>query len=295
MPYEAPYSGSKAALAAIAESARAELEPRGDHLHGGLPGLRGHADVPRQRLQEADPASQSHRLRLRAGISYPIAPRDAAERIYMATLRRRESLALPGPRARQAAPGEAPAGAPARPADPARHGPARMDPESRPIACTTSLAAAPPRFRDTTCAMATISGVITAMVTPFAEDGALDLDAARRLARHLVENGSHGLVVAGTTGESPTLSDDEKLRLLEAVKDEVGDRATVICGTGSNDTRHSVELTAGRRRRRRRRGAGRHPVLQQAQPGRPAGSLRGGRRGRRRRPRSSSTTSPRAA
>jgi len=91
--------------------------------------------------------------------------------------------------------------------------------------------------------MATISGVITAMVTPFAEDGALDLDAARRLARHLVENGSHGVVVAGTTGESPTVSDAEKLSLLKAVKEEVGDRATIICGTGSNDTRHSVELT----------------------------------------------------
>jgi 4-hydroxy-tetrahydrodipicolinate synthase len=91
--------------------------------------------------------------------------------------------------------------------------------------------------------MATISGVITAMVTPFDADGALDLAAARRLARHLVENGSHGLVVAGTTGESPTLSDEEKLRLLEAVLDEVGDGATVICGTGSNDTRHSAHLT----------------------------------------------------
>jgi 4-hydroxy-tetrahydrodipicolinate synthase len=91
--------------------------------------------------------------------------------------------------------------------------------------------------------MATISGVITAMVTPFDADGALDLVAARRLARHLIENGSHGLVVAGTTGESPTLSDDEKLRLLEAVLDEVGDGATIICGTGSNDTRHSAHLT----------------------------------------------------
>ena len=93
--------------------------------------------------------------------------------------------------------------------------------------------------------MATISGVITAMVTPFTEDGALDLDAARSLARHLVENGSHGLVVAGTTGESPTLSDAEKLSLLKAVKEEVGDQATIVCGTGSNDTRHSVELTDG--------------------------------------------------
>jgi 4-hydroxy-tetrahydrodipicolinate synthase len=93
--------------------------------------------------------------------------------------------------------------------------------------------------------MAAIEGVITAMVTPFAGDGAADLDAARGLARHLVDNGSHGLVVSGTTGESPTLSDDEKLRLLDAVKDEVGERATVIAGTGSNDTRHSVELTTG--------------------------------------------------
>ena len=91
--------------------------------------------------------------------------------------------------------------------------------------------------------MPTISGVITAMVTPFDADGALDLAAARRLARHLVENGSHGLVVAGTTGEAPTLSDDEKLRLLEAVLGEVGDEATIVCGTGSNDTRHSAHLT----------------------------------------------------
>jgi 4-hydroxy-tetrahydrodipicolinate synthase len=97
--------------------------------------------------------------------------------------------------------------------------------------------------------MATISGVMTAMATPFTEDGALDLNAARRLARHLVENGSHGLVVAATTGESPTLSDAEKLSLLEAVKEEVGDRATIVCGTGSNDTHHSVELTAAACRR----------------------------------------------
>jgi 4-hydroxy-tetrahydrodipicolinate synthase len=103
--------------------------------------------------------------------------------------------------------------------------------------------------------MATLSGVITAMVTPFAEDGTLDLEAGRRLATHLVDNGSHGLVVAGTTGESPTLSDDEKLRLLGAVLDEVGDRATVIAGTGSNDTRHSVELTREASR------AGAHAVL----------------------------------
>ena len=103
--------------------------------------------------------------------------------------------------------------------------------------------------------MATISGVITAMVTPFNADGAVDLHAARRLARHLIENGSHGLVVAGTTGESPTLSDPEKLNLLDAVLDEVGDDATVVCGSGSNDTRHSAYLTGEACR------AGAHAVL----------------------------------
>jgi len=85
--------------------------------------------------------------------------------------------------------------------------------------------------------------VITAIVTPFDADGAVDLDAFRRLARHLVDHGSDGLVVAGTTGESPTLSDDEKLELFAAAKDAVGDRATVIAGTGTYDTRHSAELT----------------------------------------------------
>ena len=88
-----------------------------------------------------------------------------------------------------------------------------------------------------------IGGVITAMVTPFAEDGSLDEAAARRLAAHLIENGSHGLVLAGTTGEAPTLSDEEKLALFRAVRDEVGADVTLIAGTGSNDTRHTVELT----------------------------------------------------
>ena len=91
--------------------------------------------------------------------------------------------------------------------------------------------------------MAEIGGVLTAMVTPFAEDGSVDEAAARKLARHLIENGSHGVVVAGTTGESPTLQDDEQISLLRAVKDEIGGEATVICGTGSNDTRHGVHLT----------------------------------------------------
>ena len=85
--------------------------------------------------------------------------------------------------------------------------------------------------------------VLTAMVTPFGKDGALDLDAARKLAGHLVENGSDGLVVCGTTGESPTLSHDEKIDLFKAVVAEVGDNASVIAGTGSYDTAESIALT----------------------------------------------------
>jgi 4-hydroxy-tetrahydrodipicolinate synthase len=89
-----------------------------------------------------------------------------------------------------------------------------------------------------------LGAILTAMVTPFDADGDVNEDAARRLMRHLVEHGSDGLVIAGTTGESPTLSDQEKLRLLDIALDEVGDEASVVAGTGSNDTAHSVELTA---------------------------------------------------
>jgi 4-hydroxy-tetrahydrodipicolinate synthase len=85
--------------------------------------------------------------------------------------------------------------------------------------------------------------VLTAIVTPFKADGSLDLDAFRSLAHHLVENGSDGLVVAGTTGESPTLSDDERFALFAAAVDEVGDRATIVAGTGTYSTEHSVHLT----------------------------------------------------
>ena len=88
-----------------------------------------------------------------------------------------------------------------------------------------------------------IRGVITALATAFRPNGELDVDSTRKLAAYLVENGSHGLVVAGTTGESPTLEDDEKIALLKGVIAEVGEDVTVILGTGSNDTRHSVELT----------------------------------------------------
>jgi len=85
--------------------------------------------------------------------------------------------------------------------------------------------------------------VLTAIVTPFKRDGSVDLDSFRALARHLVENGSDGLAVAGTTGESPTLADDERFQLYTAAVEEVGDRATVVAGTGTYDTRHSVHLT----------------------------------------------------
>ena len=88
-----------------------------------------------------------------------------------------------------------------------------------------------------------LGAVLTAMVTPFDSDGALREDATRRLARHLVEHGSDGIVAAGTTGEAATLDDAEKLRLMEIVVDEIGDSATVVAGTGSNDTAHSVKLT----------------------------------------------------
>jgi 4-hydroxy-tetrahydrodipicolinate synthase len=84
--------------------------------------------------------------------------------------------------------------------------------------------------------------VLTAMVTPLTEDGSIDLSGAQQLAAHLVDRQSHdGLVVLGTTGESPTITDAEQHAVLEAVMDAVGDRATVVAGVGSNDTAHSVE------------------------------------------------------
>lgn len=88
-----------------------------------------------------------------------------------------------------------------------------------------------------------LGNVLTAMVTPFDDDRRVDLDAFRRLCRHLVDNGSDGLVVTGTTGEGPTLSDDERFALYAAAVDEVGGRASVIAGTGTYSTAHSVHLT----------------------------------------------------
>ncbi|WP_203985425.1 4-hydroxy-tetrahydrodipicolinate synthase [Sphaerisporangium rufum] len=98
--------------------------------------------------------------------------------------------------------------------------------------------------------------MLTAMVTPFTADGALDVDGAQRLAAHLVdEQRNDGLVVSGTTGESPTTSDAEKAMLLRAVVEAVGDRATVIAGAGTYDTEHSVALARSAER------AGAHGLL----------------------------------
>jgi 4-hydroxy-tetrahydrodipicolinate synthase len=85
--------------------------------------------------------------------------------------------------------------------------------------------------------------VLTAIVTPFDADGEVAIDRFRALCRHLVDNGSDGIVVTGTTGETPTLTDAERVSLYEVALDEVGDTHTVVAGTGTYDTRHSVHLT----------------------------------------------------
>ena len=89
-----------------------------------------------------------------------------------------------------------------------------------------------------------LGSVLTAIVTPFADNGSVDFDSFQGLARHLVDNGSDGIVVAGTTGESPTLSDDERLDLVRAAIEAVGDSHTVVAGTGTYSTEHSVHLTS---------------------------------------------------
>jgi 4-hydroxy-tetrahydrodipicolinate synthase len=93
--------------------------------------------------------------------------------------------------------------------------------------------------------MKEIRGVITAMATPFDESGAVDRSAALKLATQLLEHGSHGLVISGSTGEAPTLTDEEALVLLRDIRQEIGDEALLICGTGTNYTEHSIELTRG--------------------------------------------------
>ena len=97
--------------------------------------------------------------------------------------------------------------------------------------------------------------VLTAMITPFRPDGGLDLDGVQRLATHLIDLGNAGLVVNGTTGESPTTTDAEKDAVLRATLEAVGHRAHVIAGTGTNDTRHTIELSQAAEK------AGAHGVL----------------------------------
>ena len=90
---------------------------------------------------------------------------------------------------------------------------------------------------------ASLGAILTAMVTPFDDEGRVDQEAAVRLMNHLVEHGSDGLVVCGTTGESSTLSDEEHLGMVGLAVEELGGRCTIVAGVGSNDTRHAVELT----------------------------------------------------
>ena len=92
-------------------------------------------------------------------------------------------------------------------------------------------------------AMRPYEGLLTAMVTPFRADGSVDEEGAVAIGRHLLNNGSHGLVVAGTTGEAATMTDEEHLGLIELIVSELGDEGVVIGGTGSNDTRHAIHLT----------------------------------------------------
>lgn len=100
-----------------------------------------------------------------------------------------------------------------------------------------------------------LGSVVTAMVTPFTEDGTLDVEGAAALATHLVDIGNDGLVVNGTTGEAPTTTDAEKAQVVRTVVDAVGGRALVIAGVGTNDTAHSVELA------RQAQTAGAHGLL----------------------------------
>ena len=91
--------------------------------------------------------------------------------------------------------------------------------------------------------MAEFGRLLTAMITPFDEDGGIDYPQARKLAKGLTESGTDGLVIGGTTGESPSMSDDEKIRLFAEVKEEVGDSASVIAGTTDNNHAKSIELS----------------------------------------------------
>ncbi len=121
--------------------------------------------------------------------------------------------------------------------------------------------------------------MLTAMITPMTADGGVDYDGAARLATYLVnEMRNDGLVISGTTGESPTTTDGEKERLLRAVIEAVGDRAAVVAGVGTNDTAHTCELARQAERAGASRTAPGDAVLQQAAAERARGPLHQGRR-----------------
>ena len=134
----------------------------------------------------------------------------------------------------------------------------------------------------TTAPQAPFGRVLTAMATAFHDDGSVDLDGTARIAAHLVDHGHDGVVVSGTTGESPTTSVPEDGEILRAVIDAVGDRAAVVAGVGTNATAHSVELA----RQAEKLGADGvllvTPYYNKPSPGRGARALPPGRRVRRR-------------
>jgi len=121
--------------------------------------------------------------------------------------------------------------------------------------------------------MKDLGRVLTAMVTPFTEDGAVDYEQAKRLASALLDSGSDGVVVVGTTGESPTLVRNEELKLFSEIKSAIGERGSVIAGTGSNSTAED-QSRRGHRRRCLPIGS---PLLQQADPRVPLPALQGHR------------------
>src|SRR5215208_2709920 len=116
-------------------------------------------------------------------------------------------------------------------------------------ACTRRWAALAPGWHAVrpapceTVAMRPYEGLLTAMITPFSADGRVNEDASVAIAHHLLASGSHGLVVAGTTGEAATLTDDEQVALVELIVQECGADGAIVAGAGSNDTRHAIELT----------------------------------------------------
>ena len=91
--------------------------------------------------------------------------------------------------------------------------------------------------------MKTLGRVLTAMITPFNADGSVDFEGALTLAKHLLNNGSDGLIVCGTTGESPTIDNEDKLKLFELIARECGHLGSIVANTGSNNTQRTIELT----------------------------------------------------